>query len=389
MRTPAEETFRFRMPVEVHSGPGVSRRDIGTRLASLPANRISLVVDPGVEGSTGAEAVRDALAGVGELHSLAGPVAEPDFTYLEEVREAALSHAPTLIVGLGGGSTMDAAKGLAIVLNNDGPCASFQGLDKYERPGVPCVTVPTLFGSGAEVTPSAVFINRDAERKGGINGAGVFPKLALVDPELVVGAPRHIIASTALDAMVHAVESYEARCATPVTRRFSQVAFLHLSAALDRLAEDHGDVEALDTLGQGAFFGILALLHSEQGLAGGASYPMGVHFGVPHGVAGGRTLPHAILFNAARRRELWADFQDGIGGTGASAVARRIHALSEAMDVPRLSEWIQPGSIPFLAERTHAFQGVMQQNPVELQVEDITEFFEGLFKQESQPNFIE
>jgi alcohol dehydrogenase class IV len=387
MRTPSDELFRFRMLTEVHCGPGATGR-MAAHLSGLPTARIVAVADPNVKALQPVRAIVDQLDGMGALTFLDGPSSEPDFDYLEGLKATAAAADPTLVIGIGGGSTMDAAKGLAIVLENPGPCDQYQGLELYNRPGRPCVAIPTLFGSGAEVTPSAVFFNRKKNKKGGINGTAVFPTLAIVDPVLMAEVPLAVSASTAMDSLVHAIESSVSRCSTDVTRIFARQAARTVIAALDGL-DGPARMASLGLLAEGAFLAILSLMHSEQGLAGGASYPMGVFHAVPHGVGGGRCLPHAILANETRAPGLYdALARDAIGWSPACgksagrALAERLIGYMERYGVPRLLRWLAGVDLEKLSGEIHAFRGVMEQNPIEFSAADIRGFLENMLADE-------
>lgn len=125
------------------------------------------------------------------------------------------------VVGVGGGSAMDTAKAAGVLLTNDGPARDYQGQNLVKNPGVPAIMVPTTAGTGSEVTGVAVFINREKQLKLGINTPYVIPSLALLDPELTVTLPPHVTASTGMDALTHAVESYISKSATPLSEMFS------------------------------------------------------------------------------------------------------------------------------------------------------------------------
>ncbi len=387
MRAQAGEGFRFRMLTEVHCGIGITD-DLEEHLVGLSLTNCTVVVDRNIRESLQVKRVLNILGGISNLQCIDGPAGEPDFEYLEDLKSLALANKPATIVGIGGGSTLDAAKGLGIVLTNDGPCEQYQGLDLYKNPGVPCVAIPTLFGSGAEITPSAVFFNRSKNKKGGINGRAVFPRVALVDPKMMVGAPLPLIGSTAMDALVHSIESFAARCATPVSKMFSLNAVQSLFYALNIIKEDSSCLEGLSSLALGTFQAITALMHSEQGLAGGSSYPMGVFCNIPHGVGGGRSLPHAIMFNAGKHEGLWDELATGVGWSqeagvnSARMLAEKLLAIMKDFDVPLLGEWLKEGDIPLLSQEIYDFQGVMEQNPVELSVEDMGAFLGAILKNE-------
>lgn len=388
MRCPPNERYRFRMPTEVHCGVGITE-DIRAHLGTLPAERIVVVVDSNVQRLASVRAILDQLAVFSETSILMGPAEEPDFAYLEDLKALAAAKNPSLVIGIGGGSTMDSAKGLAIVLENPGPCSAYQGLELYKRPGRPCIAIPTLFGSGAEMTPSAVFFNREKNKKGGINGKAVFPALALVDPVLMNEVPLPVAAATAMDALVHSIESSVARCSTPLTRRFAVAAVGTLFAALDGL-DGKDRLTALSLLAEGAFLAILSLMHSEQGLAGGASYPMGVFYNVPHGVGGGRILPHAVRANDARRPGLYDGLaQSALGWSAASGtssaatLATTLIGYMERYQVPRLERWLADADLGMLSREIHAFRGVMEQNPVDYSADEIRGFLEKLMANEA------
>lgn len=381
MRTPFEENFRFRMPVEVHSGYGITE-DLITHLDGLNTDRTFVVIDRNVKSHWRVESISAQFAEMGVSDVADGPEGEPDFEYLEDLRDKAKAARATLVIGVGGGSTMDTAKGLSIVLENDGPCSSYQGMEKYIRPGRGCVTIPTLFGSGAEITPSAVFINRKENRKGGINGPAVFAKRALIDPSLMSDAPKQVIASTAMDALVHSIESSAALCATPLTKMFAFDAAKVLFRGLTDLGTPSRQQQALEGIAEGAFKAVLSLMHSEQGLAGGASYPLGVFYDVPHGIGGGRLLPHAITYNESKQTGIWDDLANHLGNfesedlTAGVYLAKRLLSFMEEFEVPSLRQWLKGADLDLLASETYNFRGVMEQNPVVFSQRDISHFFE-------------
>lgn len=296
MKIQSWETLCFRSLTEVHFGKGI-RHHLSSLLERFKATNVVVIADPyAVKNSIVSEFIQslNTYYSVTLIHT---PDGEPDIYKLEGIKQAALLSKPQVVIGIGGGSTMDMAKGLAVVYTNPQHASEYQGLDLLENPGLPCITIPTLFGSGAEITPSAVMINHVKQKKGGINGRFVFPTLAIIDPELGQGIPAHILGATACDAFVHAVEGYIATCATPFSKLFSKEATHLLTDSIRLLSKDSNCVDGLEKLAYGAILAINGLMHSEASLAGPISYPMGTLYSIPHGLAGGRLIKQSILFN--------------------------------------------------------------------------------------------
>ncbi len=306
MKIQSWESLCFRSLTELHFGSGL-RHHLPFFLDRFKPKSILLVADPIVQKNPLIAEWIVSLQKNYIVHIVSTPSGEPDIYTLDTIKQDVKKHAPELVIGLGGGSTMDMAKGLAVVYTNPKHASDYQGLDLLENPGLPCITIPTLFGSGAEITPSAVMINHEKKKKGGINGRYVFPTLAIVDPELGQGIPKSILGATACDALVHAVEGYIATCATPLSKLFSKEATQVLCEAIRLLSHHSNSIEGLEKLAYGALLAINGLMHSEASLAGPISYPMGTLYAVPHGVAGGRLLKESILFNAAHKPGIFND----------------------------------------------------------------------------------
>ena len=367
MKAEEGELFRFRFLTEVRFGVGI-RHKLNDYIRELSPERIVLVVDQ--QAAKSSESAKEAIATIhscGEVLQMDGPKSEPKITELEQLRKEALSFDPNVILGLGGGSTLDMAKGLSAVLPNSKVASEYQGFDKLENKALPCCLIPTLFGAGTEVTASAVMINRDKMMKGGINGRFVFPTMAVIDPELGLGVPLSIMGATALDALVHCIEGYVAKCATPLSRLFSRQAALLIMPALFKLSKNPDSIEAMEDIAFASLMAITSLMHSESGVCGAISYPLGVHYGVPHGLAGGLLMPKAILFNAENGCTLYSDL---VAGTYTPEIAARklansIHELIISFGLPSLSKFgISEENISQLADEIFMFKGVLDLNPV-------------------------
>jgi len=332
-----------------------------------------LVVDPIALKSPVVSEWVTALQTTFAVHVVLTPAGEPDIYKLEHIKQAVKSQAPELVIGLGGGSTMDMAKGLAAVYTNPKHAAEYQGLDLLENPGLPCITIPTLFGSGAEITPSAVMINHEKKKKGGINGRYVFPTLALVDPEFGQGIPKPVLGATACDALVHATEAYVARCATPLSKIFSKEATLTLMDAVSLLATDSNSLAGLEKLAFGSLLAINGLMHSEAGIAGAISYPMGTLYAVPHGLAGGRLLIESIRYNTAKAPDLFKALLPQSSDASGTLIATVQQAL-DAFEIGKLGTYFDQNGAKLIGEAAFEFKAILGFNPVEVpSAQDLTD----------------
>jgi alcohol dehydrogenase class IV len=373
MKAEKGELFRFRFLTEVRFGVGI-RHKLNDYIGELCPDKIVLVVD---QQAAKSERTQEAIATIhscGEVLQMDGPKSEPELSELEKLREEALSFNPNVILGLGGGSTLDMAKGLAAVLPNSKPASEYQGFDKLEKKALPCLLIPTLFGAGTEVTASAVMINREKMVKGGINGRFVFPTMAVIDPELGLGAPLNIMGATALDALVHCIEGYVAKCATPLSRMFSRQAALLIMPALFKLAKNSESIEALEDIAFASLLAITGLMHSESGVCGAISYPLGIHHGVPHGLGGGLVMPKAILVNCEKGCTLYSDLSGAIYNPEIAArkLSDSIQELISLFGLPGLSKFgVRSEKIEKLANEIFAFKGVLDMNPVKIDSPEI------------------
>lgn len=369
MKASKDELFRFRFLTEVRFGIGI-RKKIGEYIDELGVDKIALVVDGPASQSELAKETLHLIKNKTEVIELSGPEGEPQINEIEELRGKAKDFCAKAVIGFGGGSTLDMAKGLAAVLPNSKPAAEYQGFDKLEKTALPSIMIPTLFGSGAEVTPSAVMINKQRKVKGGINGRYVFPRIAVIDPELGLSAPKRVVGATALDALVHAIEGYVATCSTPLSRMYSREAAMMIFPALFKLAKDTLSVEAMGEMAFASLLAITGLMHSESGVCGAISYPLGVHHGVPHGLGGGLVMPKAIMLNSKNGCSLYSDLVPGMlkPPVGAKKLSEGISELIQAFNLAPLSKFgVTSENIPSLAEEVFSFKAVLEMNPVKIE----------------------
>jgi alcohol dehydrogenase class IV len=207
---------------------------------------------------------------------------------------------PDAIIAIGGGSVIDLAKGIAVLLSNPGRGIEYRGMHKVKNAAVPLIAYPTTAGTGTEVTWTASFTDEDEGKKLGINGNNVAPLCGVLAPELVASAPRSVALSSGLDTLVHAIEAVTARTATPITAAMGAQAFAMMFEALPRCLAPDAALAAWERAQLAAYIAGVAMMNAGGGPASGISYPLGVYYHVPHGFAGGIFLPGVFAFNVAR-----------------------------------------------------------------------------------------
>ena len=222
---------------------------------------------------------------------------EPDVTTVDRCRAAVHRHKAHVVIGLGGGSAMDVAKAAACLAGEDKPTRAFHHGEKIARPGLPNIAVPTTSGTGSEMTNNSVLSDRERRYKASIRDEAVMPAVALVDPEVTASCPPEVTATSGVDAFVQAVESYLSRFATPMTEAISLRAAEEMVRALPAVVLRGNDPALRTAAAWGSAMAGLALTNARLGVVHGIAHPVGVRFGVPHGLACGVLLPAALEFN--------------------------------------------------------------------------------------------
>ena len=225
---------------------------------------------------------------------------EPHYDELDDFTDELRQQNVNAIFAIGGGSILDLAKGVGILLKNPGKGIDYRGMNKVMNPGIPVICIPSTAGTGSEATHTASFIDRESKTKLGINGRYVMPLFGLLLPEMTFSCPANVTIHSGLDAMLHGMEAVTARTATTITTLLGCDAFAILYANLRRAVLEPDNYEAREAMLLGSYLAGMAMMNAGGGPASGISYPMGVHFGVPHGLAGGIFLPHLVEYNIAK-----------------------------------------------------------------------------------------
>lgn len=298
--------FDFQARTRVVFGPG-SIAKLGHAARELGLRRTLLVAD---QGMVDAGYVAAAIAHL-EAAGLEGvPFHEfgqnPDSAMVEAGARFAGPLGVDSIVGLGGGSSLDAAKGINFILTNGGSMADYRGYGKAGTPLLPMIGVPTTAGTGSEAQSYAVLSDAASRVKMACGDPSAAFRVAILDPELTSTAPRHVTAMAGYDALAHAVETAVSTKRTALSDMFSHHAWRMLNGAFERVLLHAADAEARGSMQIGAFFAGMAIEQSMLGAAHACANPLTARYNITHGLALAMLLPHVVRWNSAVASEPYA-----------------------------------------------------------------------------------
>lgn len=259
--------------------------ELGNRVRSFGATKVMIVTDEGVAGV----GILDRVLGILEKSKIACGVfdkveKEPSLENVESAFKEASGSSCQAVVGLGGGSSIDVAKMVAVLLKYGGNLRDYLGIDKVPGRGIPTILIPTTAGTGSEVSKYAIFDNREAKTKLGAVSNNLIADLAVVDPELTVSMPPAVTASTGADAFIHAVEGYVAVKASPLSDLFALEAVRIIYENLPAAFADGLNIPARYQMAYGSMLGGIVLNVAGASSSHALAYPIGSEYHVPHGV---------------------------------------------------------------------------------------------------------
>ncbi len=310
-------TFEFRAATRLVVGAGAVRRlgELADELLHESGSRRALVVsDPGIVAAGHAGVGVRSLEAAGIAATVFDGFGEnPTTAQVEAGTAAARDWKPDLIVGLGGGSSMDCAKGINFLLSCGGRMQDYHGRGRATGPMLPSIAIPTTAGTGSETQSFALITDSATHMKMACGDPRAAFRVAILDVELTLTQPARVAALTGIDALSHAVESQVSRAATPASRVFSREAWRLLATHLPRVFADGGDVAARSAVQVAAAWGGLAIENAMLGAAHALANPLTARHGLVHGQAVGLMLPHVVRFNGASCGDEYAALLGDIG----------------------------------------------------------------------------
>lgn len=364
-------------------GPG-SLSHLPSLASEFNASRIMIISDPGVTAAGHTQRAHDLLA----EHRLAattftGVHENPTTVDVDAAVQVANAFKPDLLVGLGGGSALDTAKGCNFIVTHGGVMADYHHRDEPLGAMLPMIAVPTTHGTGSEAQSYALIADAATHMKMACGDPQALPKIALLDPELTLTQPAGVAACTAIDALTHAVESYVSNNRTDVSMRYAAEAFKRVYHALPRMIADPTDLGPRGDLLLGAAYAGLAIENSMLGSAHSAANPLTAAYNTVHGQAVGVMLPSVIRFNLhdPAAHKAYAELA-GMAGLDAAqafpdAIASRVREAGLQTDLASLG--VERDMIPRLAEQA-APQWTARFNPRAMTADDFAAVYQNAYE---------
>jgi len=293
----AMDIYQIMLPDKIRFG--VACLDtIGDEAKELAAKHAIIITDPGVYKAGVVDPVKEQLSRARlsvDVFSEAEP--EPTLPRLNAIAGELRKYNYDLLVGVGGGSSIDTAKGLSVLLAHGGNGQDYFGVNRVPKPGIPIFALPTTAGTGSEVTMIAVFGDPEKEVKSAIVSPYLLARLALVDPSLTYGCPAKVTAASGMDALVHVIECYTGVKANDFSDALALEAMRLIVGNLRTAVKNGSDKEARQCMSEGALIAGIAFGNSGVTATHALAYPLGSRFHVPHGVANGLLLPYVMECN--------------------------------------------------------------------------------------------
>ena len=332
-----EPPFEFRAATRLVVGAGAVGR-LGDLARELGGTRALVASDPGIVKAGHTAASLRALEAAGIATAVFDGFSEnPTSAQVEAGTALARDFRPDLLVGLGGGSSMDCAKGINFLYSCGGRMEDYRGRGTATGPMLPSIAVPTTAGTGSETQSFALITDAGTGRKMACGDPRAAFRVALLDVELTLTQPGRVAALTGVDAVAHAIESHVSRAATPASRIFSREAWRLLTGNLPRVFADGRDLAARQAVQLGAAWAGLAIENAMLGAAHALANPLTAAHGIVHGQAVGLMLPHVVRFNTGACDDLYAELAAELpAATGISSVSPHPHATA----AERIACWL-------------------------------------------------
>ena len=311
--------FDFHVPTRLVFGAGAIDR-LGTLTRDLGFARPLLVSDRGLEEAGHVDRALGLLrAGGLEVEVFDDFDVNPDSTMVARGVAFARERRPDSIIGLGGGSSLDCAKGINLLLTNGGAMADYRGYGHAHKPLLPMIAVPTTAGTGSEAQSYAVIADAETHMKMACGDPQLAFRTAVLDPDLTLSQPAAVTAAGGFDAIAHAVETAVTKRRNAISTLFSREAFRLLNANYERVLDQPDDIAARGAMQLGAFYAGVAIEQSMLGAAHACANPLTARYAMTHGVALAILLPHVVRWNAQATDDLYRDL---VNGTPRPATAR-------------------------------------------------------------------
>ncbi len=380
------KTHFFYSPNKVVFGPDTIK-SLGSEALQLGAKKALIVTDPGVVKADLLQPIKSSLESAGIqciVYDRVEP--EPPVRCVKEATDQFLLERCNVIVGFGGGSSLDVAKGVSLLATNGGNVLDLCGIDLVKKKGVPKILIPTTSGTGSEVTRVLVITDEKNNTKEVVNSIHVLADVTIVDPLLTLTMPPKVTADSGMDALVHAIETYVSVNATPFSDMFAEKAIHWINKYLPIAWAKGSNLEARHFMSLAALYAGTAFASGGLGAVHALAYPIGTEYRLPHGRSNAIMLPHIMKFNLSGNPEKYANVAAFMGKwtEGLPAMKRALLAIEavqellEILQIPyRLRDYgISKKDFPKCVEGAMRFARLFVPNPRDLTEQDVLSVYE-------------
>lgn len=357
------------------------------QLATLGYGKALIVTDRFLNTSGMLDRIKATLTETGVSFAVFdGVEPDPDFEQVQAGETLLRKEDCVAVIAVGGGSVMDAAKLIALLHNNPGDLAFYDGIQKAKRPGLPLFVIPTTAGTGSETSPASVITDSKTQRKVAVADGKLVPHYVALDAGMMKSMPPHITASSGMDALTHAVESYLSKASTASTEAMASAAVRLTFTYLARAWRDGNDMQAREAMAMASFYAGVAFGRTSVGYAHGIAHQLGRVCGTPHGEANAMVLPEvlsaygdcvherlAVLTRAAGLGEA-EDAPDKLAGK----LIDGIEALRRELEMPLAPEGLKEVDIPGIVKAALAEAGDLYPVPRYLSAAELGSIVRGL-----------
>ncbi|WP_078544317.1 iron-containing alcohol dehydrogenase [Litchfieldia alkalitelluris] len=382
--------FDFHLPTKIKIAVGSFNETVNYMAEITQGKKVFIVTDPGIERIGFVNQLVDDLV-KGDFSPYIFNKVQPNPRDIDCIQGGleAKSFEADVIIALGGGSVIDAAKAIAILQTSGGIPQDYAGRNNVPKDVTPIIAIPTTAGTGAEVTRSSVITDTTKRIKLTIKDVKIAPTLAIIDPELTYALPAPLTASTGMDALVHAIEAYTCKLSNPIADGLALQAMKYIYPNLRRAFENGHDKEAREQLMIGSTIAGMAFSHADVASVHCMAEAIGGLYDTPHGIANSMFLPYIIEFNAHSSIEKHANIARAIGIStlvqsdeeATMALVDEMKKLASDLSIPSFSSLpeVNPNDFDYLAESSYQ-NGSTPSNAREISKNDYLQLFHKAYK---------
>jgi alcohol dehydrogenase class IV len=381
-----EKAHVFYSPNKILFGPNTVK-NVGNEAQQLGGRKALIITDPGVVQAHVIEPIKASLDAAGVSWAVYDQVKpEPPVACVEEAAAKFKSEKCDLVVGVGGGSSLDVTKAVSLKATNDLGVLEMCGLDLVKKRGVPKILIPTTSGTGSEITRVSVLVNEKQNVKTVINSLYTLADVAIVDPLLTLTVPPKVTADTGMDALVHVIETYVAMSATPFSDILAERAIEWIAQYLPMAWAKGSNLEARYYMSLASTVAGMAFASGGLGAVHALAYPVGTEFRLSHGRSNAIMLPHVMRYNLSGNLEKYAMIahlmgRDVEGLSAMEAAEVSVEAVENLLSIVEISYrlrdyGIPKEAIPKLVEGGMKFARLFAFNPRDLSEQNVRSIYE-------------